>query len=95
MALRRARSSRCSNEEIDPELVDEVVKLTGRAEHRRRLLPARTVACPILALCLENHRPLARLPPPAMTPPPSGTAHCTGAVAPSPSPRSPPSPTGR
>ncbi|MFF3689726.1 transposase domain-containing protein [Streptomyces sp. NPDC002187] len=39
-------------EEISPELGDEVVELTGRGEHRRRLLPARAVVYFVLALCL-------------------------------------------
>ncbi|RPK42626.1 hypothetical protein EES39_20470 [Streptomyces sp. ADI92-24] len=38
--------------EISPELVDEVVELTGCGERRRRLLPARTVVYFVLALCL-------------------------------------------
>lgn len=39
-------------EEISPELVDEVVELTGCGERRRRLLPARAVIYFVLALCL-------------------------------------------
>ncbi len=39
-------------EEITPEVVDEVLELTGRAERRRRLLPARAVVYFVLALCL-------------------------------------------
>ncbi|MGV9847479.1 transposase domain-containing protein [Streptomyces sp. NPDC003442] len=39
-------------EEIRPELVDEVVELTGCGERRRRLLPARAVVYFVLALCL-------------------------------------------
>lgn len=39
-------------EEISPELVDEVVELTGCCERRRRLLPARAVVYFVLALCL-------------------------------------------
>jgi hypothetical protein len=39
-------------EEITPEVVDEVWELTGRAERRRRLLPARAVVSFVLALCL-------------------------------------------
>ncbi|MDJ0465501.1 transposase domain-containing protein [Streptomyces sp. H27-C3] len=39
-------------EEITPEVVDEVLELTGRTERRRRLLPARTVVYFVLALCL-------------------------------------------
>ncbi|MEU9290659.1 transposase domain-containing protein [Streptomyces sp. NPDC048275] len=39
-------------EEITPEVVDEVLELTGRAGRRRRLLPARAVVCFVLALCL-------------------------------------------
>ncbi len=39
-------------EEISPELVDEVVELTGCRERRRRLLPARAVVYFVLALCL-------------------------------------------
>jgi transposase IS4-like protein len=38
-------------EEISPEVIDEVVELTGSGERRRRLLPARTVVYFILALC--------------------------------------------
>jgi hypothetical protein len=39
-------------EEISPEVVDEVLELTGRVECRRRLLPARAVVYFVLALCL-------------------------------------------
>ncbi|QCD53526.1 transposase domain-containing protein [Streptomyces hawaiiensis] len=39
-------------EEITPEVVDEVLELTGSAERRRRLLPARAVVYCVLALCL-------------------------------------------
>lgn len=39
-------------EEIGPDLVDEVVELTGRVERRRRLLPARAVVYFVLGLCL-------------------------------------------
>ncbi|MFH8387768.1 IS4 family transposase [Kitasatospora sp. NPDC018058] len=39
-------------EEITPEVVDELLELTGRAERRRRLLPARAVVYFVLALCL-------------------------------------------
>ncbi|KQV11642.1 MULTISPECIES: IS4 family transposase [unclassified Kitasatospora] len=39
-------------EEITPEVVDEVLELTGRVERRRRLLPARAVVYFVLALCL-------------------------------------------
>ncbi|MFI6057786.1 transposase domain-containing protein [Streptomyces sp. NPDC051286] len=39
-------------EEIRPELVDEVVELTGCGERRRRLLPARAVVYFVLALSL-------------------------------------------
>ncbi|MEV5400973.1 IS4 family transposase [Streptomyces cellulosae] len=39
-------------EEITPEVVDEVLELTGRTERRRRLLPARAVVYFVLALCL-------------------------------------------
>ncbi|MER6567188.1 transposase domain-containing protein [Streptomyces sp. NPDC001093] len=35
-----------------PELVDEVVAECGRAEQRRRLLPARVVAYFVRAMCL-------------------------------------------
>jgi hypothetical protein len=38
-----------------PELVDEVVQQTGRAEQRRRLLPARVVVYFVLALALYSH----------------------------------------
>jgi hypothetical protein len=38
-----------------PELVDEVVQQTGRAEQRRRLLPARVVVYFVLALALYGH----------------------------------------
>ncbi|MEU6497752.1 IS4 family transposase [Streptomyces sp. NPDC046984] len=39
-------------EEITPEVVDEVLELTGRTERRRRLLPACAVVYFVLALCL-------------------------------------------
>ncbi|MFE3830465.1 IS4 family transposase [Streptomyces sp. NPDC059092] len=39
-------------EEITPEVVYEVLELTGRAERCRRLLPARAVVYFVLALCL-------------------------------------------
>jgi hypothetical protein len=39
-------------EEITPEVVDEVLELTGRVERRRRLLPARAVVYFVLGLCL-------------------------------------------
>jgi len=35
-----------------PELVDQVIERTGRAEQRRRLLPARVVVYYTLAMCL-------------------------------------------
>jgi hypothetical protein len=38
-----------------PELVDRVVAATGRAEQRRRLLPARVVVYFVLALALYSH----------------------------------------
>jgi hypothetical protein len=38
-----------------PVLVDEVVQQTGRAEQRRRLLPARVVVYFVLALALYSH----------------------------------------
>jgi Insertion element 4 transposase N-terminal/Transposase DDE domain len=38
-----------------PELVDQVVEQTGRAEQRRRLLPARVVVYFVLALALYSH----------------------------------------
>src|SRR6266487_2773319 len=38
-----------------PELVDRVVQQTGRAEQRRRLLPARVVVYFVLALALYGH----------------------------------------
>jgi hypothetical protein len=38
-----------------PELVDRVVEQTGRAERRRRLLPARVVVYFVLALALYGH----------------------------------------
>jgi len=38
-----------------PELVDRVVQETGRAEQRRRLLPARVVVYFVLALALYSH----------------------------------------
>jgi transposase IS4-like protein/DDE family transposase len=38
-----------------PELVDRVVEQTGRAEQRRRLLPARVVVYFVLALALYSH----------------------------------------
>src|SRR5919201_5874506 len=38
-----------------PELVDQVVQETGRAEQRRRLLPARVVVYFVLALALYGH----------------------------------------
>jgi hypothetical protein len=38
-----------------PELVDQVVQQTGRAEQRRRLLPARVVVYFVLALALYSH----------------------------------------
>jgi Insertion element 4 transposase N-terminal/Transposase DDE domain len=38
-----------------PELVDRVVQATGRAEQRRRLLPARVVVYFVLALALYGH----------------------------------------
>jgi transposase IS4-like protein/DDE family transposase len=38
-----------------PELVDRVVQQTGRAEQRRRLLPARVVVYFVLALALYSH----------------------------------------
>ena len=38
-----------------PELVDRVVAQTGRAEQRRRLLPARVVVYFVLALALYGH----------------------------------------
>jgi hypothetical protein len=38
-----------------PELVDRVVQQTGRAEQRRRLLPARVVLYWVLALALYSH----------------------------------------
>ncbi|MFD7137519.1 transposase domain-containing protein [Streptomyces sp. NPDC059894] len=39
-------------EEITPEVVDDVLELTGRVERRRRLLSARAVVYFVLALCL-------------------------------------------
>ncbi|WP_333736252.1 transposase domain-containing protein [Streptomyces sp. IBSBF 2806] len=39
-------------EEITPEVVDEILELTGKVERRRRLLPARAVVYFVLALCL-------------------------------------------
>ena len=38
-----------------PELVDRVIQQTGRAEQRRRLLPARVVVYFVLALALYSH----------------------------------------
>jgi len=38
-----------------PELVDRVIQQTGRAEQRRRLLPARVVVYFVLALALYGH----------------------------------------
>ena len=38
-----------------PELVDQVIQETGRAEQRRRLLPARVVVYFVLALALYGH----------------------------------------
>jgi Insertion element 4 transposase N-terminal/Transposase DDE domain len=38
-----------------PELVDQVIAQTGRAEQRRRLLPARVVVYFVLALALYSH----------------------------------------
>lgn len=38
-----------------PDLVDGVIQQTGRAEQRRRLLPARVVVCFVLALALYSH----------------------------------------
>jgi Insertion element 4 transposase N-terminal/Transposase DDE domain len=38
-----------------PELVDRVIEQTGRAEQRRRLLPARVVVYFVLALALYSH----------------------------------------
>jgi hypothetical protein len=38
-----------------PELIDQVVQQTGRAEQRRRLLPARVVVYFVLALALYSH----------------------------------------
>ena len=38
--------------DIPPELVDEVIGLSGCAERRRRLLPARAVIYFVLGLCL-------------------------------------------
>ena len=38
-----------------PDLVDRVIEQTGRAEQRRRLLPARVVAYFVLALALYSH----------------------------------------
>ena len=38
-----------------PELVDGVIEQTGRAEQRRRLLPARVVVYFVLALALYSH----------------------------------------
>jgi len=38
-----------------PDLVDEVIQQTGRAEQRRRLLPARVVVYFVLALALYSH----------------------------------------
>jgi Insertion element 4 transposase N-terminal/Transposase DDE domain len=38
-----------------PELVDHVIEQTGRAEQRRRLLPARVVVYFVLALALYSH----------------------------------------
>jgi hypothetical protein len=52
-------------EEITPEVVDEVLELTGRAERRRRFLPARAVvyfwlcACPA-ALTVPGRRDTGR-----------------------------------
>jgi hypothetical protein len=40
---------------FSPELVDQVVQQTGRAEQRRRLLPARVVVYFVLALALYSH----------------------------------------
>jgi hypothetical protein len=40
-----------------PELVDRVVQQTGRAEQRRRLLPARVVVDFVLALALYTRVP--------------------------------------
>src|SRR5437867_4134667 len=38
-----------------PELVDQVIEETGRAEQRRRLLPARVVVYFVLAVALYGH----------------------------------------
>ncbi len=38
-----------------PELVDEVISLTGRSEQRSRLLPARLVLYYVLALALFSN----------------------------------------
>src|SRR6266516_1461513 len=38
-----------------PDLVDQVIEQTGRAEQRRRLLPARVVVYFVLALALYSH----------------------------------------
>jgi Insertion element 4 transposase N-terminal len=38
-----------------PDLIDQVAKQTGRAEQRRRLLPARVVVYFVLALALYGH----------------------------------------
>jgi hypothetical protein len=38
-----------------PELIDQIVQQTGRAEQRRRLLPARVVVYFVLALALYSH----------------------------------------
>ncbi|GAA3378693.1 hypothetical protein GCM10020367_59230 [Streptomyces sannanensis] len=42
--------------------VDLVLELTGRAERRHRLLPARAVVCFVLALCLFSSSDSAGLP---------------------------------
>ena len=49
------------SEEITPELVDEVIDLSGCREKRQRLLPARVVVYFVLGLCLfsgaDSHAP--------------------------------------
>ncbi|WP_371572850.1 transposase domain-containing protein [Streptomyces sp. NBC_01314] len=66
-------------EEITPEVVDEVLELTGRAERRRRLLPARAVVYFVLALCLFSSSPksvtVSPLPGPPAPPCPGHVRH--------------------
>jgi hypothetical protein len=70
--------------QITPELVDEVIEVTGRREKRRRLLPARAVVYLVLGMCLLAGSDSARPPGyrPVMRSLTAGLRHLAGASLP-------------